>query len=139
MIAIVIMLAGTLSILNLPVSMYPQIAPPQVSISATYPGASAKTIEDTVVQVIEQKMTGLDGYLYMSSTSESSGRINITLTFAAGTDPDMAQVQVQNRLSQAQSSLAGSGAALRRDCYQDDRKLPEGDRSDFDRRLDFCG
>ena len=78
-IAIVIMLAGTLSILNLPVSMYPQIAPPQVSISATYPGASAKTIEDTVVQVIEQKMTGLDGYLYMSSTSESSGRINITL------------------------------------------------------------
>ena len=104
-IAIVIMLAGTLSILNLPVSMYPQIAPPQVSISATYPGASAKTIEDTVVQVIEQKMTGLDGYLYMSSTSESSGRINITLTFAAGTDPDMAQVQVQNRLSQAQSSL----------------------------------
>lgn len=104
-IAIVIMLAGTLSILNLPVSMYPQIAPPQVSISATYPGASAKTIEDTVVQVIEQKMTGLDGYLYMSSTSESSGRIDITLTFAAGTDPDMAQVQVQNRLSQAQSSL----------------------------------
>lgn len=104
-IAIVIMLAGALSIMNLPVSMYPQIAPPQVSISATYPGASAKTIEDTVVQVIEQKMTGLDGYLYMSSTSESSGRINITLTFAAGTDPDMAQVQVQNRLAQAQSSL----------------------------------
>ena len=104
-IAIVIMLAGTLSILNLPVSMYPQIAPPQVSISATYPGASAKTIEDTVVQIIEQKMTGLDGYLYMSSTSESSGRINITLTFAAGTNPDMAQVQVQNRLAQAQSSL----------------------------------
>ena len=104
-IAIVIMLAGALSILNLPISQYPQIAPPQVNISATYPGASAKTIEDTVVQIIEQKMTGLDGYLYMSSTSESSGRISITLTFEAGTDPDMAQVQVQNRLSQAQSSL----------------------------------
>lgn len=71
-IAIVIMLAGTLSILNLPVSMYPQIAPPLLrSISATYPGASAKTIEDTVVQVIEQKMTGLDGYLYMSSSAAS--------------------------------------------------------------------
>ncbi len=105
-IAIVIMLAGALSILNLPISQYPQIAPPQVNISATYPGASAKTIEDTVVQIIEQKMTGLDGYLYMSSTSESSGRISITLTFEAGTDPDMAQVQVQNRLSQAQSSLS---------------------------------
>lgn len=104
-IAIVIMLAGALSILNLPVSMYPQIAPPQVNIYATYPGASAKTIEDTVVQIIEQKMTGLDGYLYMSSTSESSGEISITITFAAGTNPDMAQVQVQNRLSQAQSSL----------------------------------
>ena len=104
-IAIVIMLAGALSILNLPISQYPQIAPPQVNISATYPGASAKTIEDTVVQIIEQKMTGLDGYLYMSSTSESSGCISITLTFEAGTDPDMAQVQVQNRLSQAQSSL----------------------------------
>lgn len=104
-IAIVIMLAGALSILNLPVSMYPQIAPPQVNIYATYPGASAKTIEDTVVQIIEQKMTGLDGYLYMSSTSESSGRISITITFTPGTNPDMAQVQVQNRLSQAQSSL----------------------------------
>lgn len=103
--AIVIMLAGSLSILNLPISQYPQIAPPQVSISATYPGASAKTIEDTVVQVIEQKMTGLDGYLYMTSESQSSGQISITLTFEAGTDPDTAQVQVQNRLSQAQSSL----------------------------------
>lgn len=104
-IAIVIMLAGILSILNLPVSQYPQIAPPQVSITASYPGASAKTIEDTVVQIIEQKMTGLDGYLYMNSTSDSAGRISITLTFVAGTDPDMAQVQVQNRLSQAESSL----------------------------------
>lgn len=128
-IAIVIMLAGTLSILNLPVSMYPQIAPPQVSISATYPGASAKTIEDTVVQIIEQKMTGLDGYLYMSSTSESSGRINITLTFAAGTNPDMAQVQVQNRLARSVFA-SGSGPETRYYRYQDDRELPEGRRSD---------
>ncbi|MBQ8829896.1 MAG: efflux RND transporter permease subunit [Burkholderiaceae bacterium] len=104
-IAIVIMLAGMLSILNLPISQYPQIAPPQVSITASYPGASAKTIEDTVVQIIEQKMTGLDGYLYMNSSSDSAGRIQITLTFIAGTNPDMAQVQVQNRLSQAESSL----------------------------------
>lgn len=104
-IAIVIMLAGLLSILNLPVSQYPQIAPPQVNISASYPGASPKTIEDTVVQIIEQKMTGLDGYLYMNSTSEQSGRISITLTFVAGTNPDIAQVQVQNRLSQAEPML----------------------------------
>ncbi len=104
-IAIVIMLAGALAILNLPVSQYPQIAPPQVNISATYPGASAKTIEDTVVQIIEQKMTGLDGFIYMTSQSESSGRISITLTFEPGTNPDMAQVQVQNRLAQAQASL----------------------------------
>ncbi len=104
-IAIVIMLAGGLAILNLPVAQYPQIAPPQVVIRATYPGASAKTIEDTVVQIIEQKMTGLDGFIYMSSQSESSGLISITLTFEAGTNPDMAQVQVQNRLSQAEPLL----------------------------------
>lgn len=104
-IAIVIMLAGTLSILNLPVSQYPMIAPPQVSISATYPGASAQTIENTVTQVIEQNLTGLDGYMYMNSTSDSSGRVSITVTFEAGTDPDMAQVQVQNKIQTAISTL----------------------------------
>ncbi|MFT7723908.1 MAG: efflux RND transporter permease subunit [Roseateles sp.] len=99
--AIVIMLAGALSIRTLPVSQYPDIAPPQVSISATYPGASAKTLEDTVTQVIEQKLKGIDGMTYMSSTSDSQGHASITLTFAAGTNPDTAQVQVQNKLQSA--------------------------------------
>lgn len=104
-IAIVIMLAGLLSISTLPVSQYPQIAPPQVSITANYPGASAETIENTVTQVIEQNLTGLDGYLYMNSTSDSSGRVSITVTFEAGTNPDMAQVQVQNKIQTALTSL----------------------------------
>jgi multidrug efflux pump len=97
-IAIVIMLAGALSILSLPVSQYPAIAPPQVAINANYPGASAKTVEDSVTQVIEQKMTGLDGLIYMNSSSDGFGRATITLTFKAGTNPDIAQVQVQNKL-----------------------------------------
>jgi len=100
-IAIVIMLAGVLAIRILPIAQYPSIAPPAVTISAAYPGASAKTVEDSVTQVIEQKMKGLDGLMYMSSTSESSGTVGITLTFQAGTDPDIAQVQVQNKLALA--------------------------------------
>ena len=99
--AIVVMLAGALAIRTLPVSQYPSIAPPQVSINTAYPGASAKTLEDTVTQVIEQKMKGIDGLTYMSSTSDSAGNVSITLTFAAGTDPDIAQVQVQNKLQTA--------------------------------------
>ncbi len=99
--AIVVMLAGILSILILPIAQYPAIAPPAVSISANYPGASARTLEDTVTQVIEQKMKGLDRLSYMASTSESSGQVTITLTFENGTDPDTAQVQVQNKLSLA--------------------------------------
>jgi multidrug efflux pump len=97
-IAIVIMLAGALSILKLPVAQYPSIAPPTIVINASYPGASAKTVEDSVTQIIEQKMTGLDGLLYMSSSSDSYGRASVTLTFDAGTNPDIAQVQVQNKL-----------------------------------------
>ena len=104
-IAIVIMLTGILAILGLPISQFPQIAPPQVAISATYPGASAQTIEKTVTQIIEQNLTGLDGYLYMSSTSDSTGRVSITVTFEAGTDPDMAQVQVQNKIQTALTTL----------------------------------
>ena len=104
-IAIVIMLAGILSITRLPVSQYPQIAPPQVTITATYPGASAETIENTITQQIEQAMTGLDGYLYMASNSDSSGRVSIDITFEAGTNPDIAQVQVQNRLKTVENSL----------------------------------
>ena len=100
-IAIVIMLAGGLSILTLPVAQYPSIAPPTIAINATYPGASAKTVQDSVTQIIEQKMTGLDGLLYMSSSSDSYGRATVTLTFDAGTDPDIAQVQTQNKLQLA--------------------------------------
>ncbi len=104
-IAIVIMLAGALSIIRLPISQYPEIAPPSVTITAKYPGASAKTIEDSVTQVIEQNMNGLDNLLYMSSTSSSSGSVTVTLTFQAGTDPDIAQVQVQNKLQQATNQI----------------------------------
>lgn len=104
-IAIIIMLAGGLAIFTLPISQYPTIAPPTVSISATYPGASAKVVEDSVVQIIEQQMKGLDGLLYFSSTSEASGSASITLTFENGTDPDTAQVQVQNKLQSAMPLL----------------------------------
>ena len=100
-IAIVIMLAGVLSILALPIAQYPAIAPPAIAINANYPGASAKAVEDSVTQVIEQKMTGLDGMLYMNSSSDAFGRATVTLTFDADTDPDIAQVQVQNKLQTA--------------------------------------
>jgi multidrug efflux pump len=100
-IAIILMLAGGASIFTLPVEQYPTIAPPAIQIAATYPGASAKTVEDTVTQVIEQQMSGLDHLLYFSSTSDDSGQATITLTFAPGTNPDIAQVQVQNKLQLA--------------------------------------
>src|ERR1700744_1263981 len=100
-IAIILMLAGIASVFTLPIAQYPTIAPPAVQISATYPGASAKTVENTVTQVIEQQMSGLDHLLYISSTSDDSGTATITLTFAAGTNPDIAQVQVQNKLQLA--------------------------------------
>ncbi|WP_199541668.1 efflux RND transporter permease subunit [Paraburkholderia kururiensis] len=100
-IAIILMLAGIASIFTLPVAQYPTIAPPAVQISASYPGASADTVQNTVTQVIEQQMSGLDHLLYLSSTSDDSGTATITLTFAAGTNPDIAQVQVQNKLQLA--------------------------------------
>src|SRR3990167_1200987 len=99
--AIAVMLAGVLAINSLPIAQYPSIAPPAISVSASYPGASARTLEDTVTQVIEQKMKGLDGLMYMSSTSESNGSVTLTLTFSADTNTDIAQVQVQNKLALA--------------------------------------
>lgn len=104
-IAIIVMLAGLLAILKLPVAQYPTIAPPAVTIAASYPGADAKTVQDSVTQVIEQNMNGLDGLLYMSSASDSSGTVQITLTFDADTDADIAQVQVQNKLQLAMPLL----------------------------------
>ncbi|PTY07164.1 hydrophobe/amphiphile efflux-1 family RND transporter [Opitutaceae bacterium EW11] len=104
-IAIIIMVAGALSIRSLPVAQYPSIAPPQISISANYPGASARTLEDTVTQVIEQRMSGLDHLRYMESSSDSAGNATVTLTFEGGTNPDIAQVQVQNKLSLAMPLL----------------------------------
>jgi len=103
--AIILMIAGGLAILKLPIAQYPTIAPPAVAISATYPGADAQTVQDTVTQVIEQNMNGIDNLMYMSSTSDSAGSVTITLTFQSGTDPDIAQVQVQNKLQLAMPLL----------------------------------
>ncbi len=143
-VAIVIMMAGLLSIANLPVAQYPQIALPQVSVNAFYPGASAKTVEDSVTQIIEQQMKGIDGLLYMNSTSDSSGAASITLTFKAGTDPDIAQVQVQNKLQSATPLLpaevqqqgltvakASSGFLMVIGLYSDDKSVSDTDLGDY--------
>jgi hydrophobe/amphiphile efflux-1 (HAE1) family protein/NodT family efflux transporter outer membrane factor (OMF) lipoprotein len=104
-IAIFIMLLGGLAVLKLPVAQYPDLAPPSIAVTASYPGASAETVENSVTQVIEQKMTGLDGMLYLSSSSDSAGQSRIELTFAPGIDPDLAWTKVQNRLQPALASL----------------------------------
>jgi len=104
-IAIIISMAGALSILRLPVSQYPAVAPPAISVGATYPGASARTLEETVTQVIEQRMNGLDGLRYLSSSSDSTGQASVELVFEPGTNPDIAQVQVQNKLQLAMPQL----------------------------------
>ncbi len=103
--AIVAMLAGALSLAKMPISQYPNIAAPAVSIQVSYPGASAQTVQDTVVQVIEQQLSGLDGFRYMSAESASDGSMTIIVTFEQGTDPDIAQVQVQNKLQLATPRL----------------------------------
>ncbi|WP_353474088.1 efflux RND transporter permease subunit [Salipiger sp. H15] len=143
-ISILIMGIGVLSILNLPIAQYPEIAPPSVRISAQYPGASAETVANTVTQIIEQQMTGLDGMRYMSSSSTSAGTASITLTFESGTDPDVAQVQVQNKLSQATSLLpetvqrqgvtvekASSSFMMVIGLISDDGRLEQADLSDY--------
>ncbi|MEK8088625.1 efflux RND transporter permease subunit [Thermithiobacillus plumbiphilus] len=104
-IAILIMLAGALAVFTLPINQYPNIAPPAIAISGIYPGASAQTVQDTVVQIIEQQMNGIDGLRYMSSESNSDGSLNIMVTFNQGVDPDIAQVQVQNKLQLATPML----------------------------------
>ncbi len=104
-IAIILMVAGGLAIYSLPISQYPPIAPPSIAITAFYPGASAETVENSVTQIIEQKMTGFDKMLYLAATSDSSGSSRVELTFAPGTDPDLAWAQVQNKLQLAMASL----------------------------------
>jgi len=103
--AIILMLVGGLAIFTLPVAQYPAVAPPTIGVGASYPGASAKTLEDTVTQVIEQRMSGLDGLRFITSSSDSTGSASLTLTFEPGTDPDIAQVQVQNKLQLAMPQL----------------------------------
>ena len=104
-IAIILMTAGALAIYNLPISQYPPIAPPTIAVEAFYPGASAETVENSVTQIIEQKMTGFDNLLYLSATSDSSGGARLELTFDPGTDPDLAWAEVQNKLQTAMASL----------------------------------
>lgn len=113
-IAILIMLAGVLAIRTLPVGQYPDVAPPAVKISATYTGASAETLENSVTQVIEQQLTGLDHLLYFSSTSSSDGSVSITVTFEQGTDPDTAQVQVTKQSAAGGIAAAERSPAVRR-------------------------
>ena len=103
--SLIIMLAGGIAVFKLPVEQFPPVSPPVVQIAATFPGASAETMQNTVIQVIEQQMSAIDNLLYMSSTSDDTGQSTTTLTFAPGTDPDIAQVQVQNKLQSATSRL----------------------------------
>ena len=135
-VAIIVMLVGGLSILNLPINQYPNIAPPAISVQVTYPGASAETTQNTVVQVIEQQLNGIDNLRYIESQSNSDGSASIIVTFDQGTDPDIAQVQVQNKVSLAESQLptevTQQGINVRK--YQ--AELYAGGRPDLDQRQD---
>lgn len=143
-IAIIVMMAGVAGIMSLPVAQYPDVAPPSVTVSATYPGASAQTLENSVTQVIEQQLTGIDNLLYFSSSSDSSGSASVTATFAKGTDPDVAQVQVQNKVQQANSRLptqvqqqgltvtkSGSDMLLVVGLYDESDKTTDSDVADY--------
>ncbi|WP_276742325.1 efflux RND transporter permease subunit [Pantoea septica] len=143
-IAIIVMLAGALSILKLPIEQYPNVAPPAVQIRAAYPGADAKTLQDSVTQVIEQNMNGIDGLMYFSSNSDSSGNLQLTLSFESGTDPDIAQVQVQNKLQLAMPLLpqevqqqgiqvqkSSSSFLMVAGFVSDDGSMTQNDISDF--------
>ena len=142
--AIIIMLVGALSILKLPIEQYPNVAPPAIEIQATYPGADAKTLQDSVTQVIEQNMNGIDGLMYMSSSSDSSGTLTLTISFESGTDADIAQVQVQNKLQLAtpllpqevqqqgiQVKKSSSSFLMVAGFISDDDNMTQNDISDF--------
>ena len=104
-VSVVMVLLGLMSMIVLPIAQYPQITPPQIIVSATYPGASAEVLSDTVAVLIENEVNGVEGMLYMESTSTDEGEYTLTITFNIGTDPDMAQVKVENRLQQVMSEL----------------------------------
>ncbi|EIP99237.1 hydrophobe/amphiphile efflux-1 (HAE1) family transporter [Opitutaceae bacterium TAV1] len=143
-IAIIMMMAGALAIKTLPISQYPNVAPPTIDVQATYPGASAQTVQDTITQVIEQQMNGIDNLRYMESTSNADGSMQLTLTFNQGTDPDIAQVQVQNKLQLATPLLPQEvqqqGITVKKSTrnflivagfYSEDGSMTEADISDF--------
>ena len=143
-IAIIIMLVGIVAITRLPIARYPNIAPPSVAINASYPGASAQTVEESVTQIIEQNLTGLDHLIYMVSTSDNNGNVTIQLTFASDTNPDIAQVQTQNKLQQAVPLLpqivqqqgisvtkSNNAFLLAVGFTSEDGKMNEGDIADF--------
>ncbi len=143
-IAIVIMLAGVFAVITLPVEQYPRIAPPSISIETYYPGASAQVLEDSVTQIIEQSLTGIDYLRYFSATSDSSGQLEIELTFEPEADPDIAQVQVQNKISKVESLLpeevrqqgltvqkATKGFLLVVGMYSEDGRMSDDDIADY--------
>jgi len=113
-VSILIMVLGVLAITQLPVAQYPNVAPPSISVTANYAGASAETLQETVTAVIEQQLNGIDNLLYMSSSSDASGLATVTLYFLPGTNPDVAQVQVQNKVQLATPSLPQTVATARR-------------------------
>ena len=142
--AIIVMLGGIGAIMSLPIAQYPDVAPPQVTIRATFPGANAQTIQNSVTQVVEQSLTGIDGLIYFSSSSSSRGSVTITVTFEKGTDPDIAQVQVQNQVQQTLSRLPSQvqqqGLVVRKSnpdnllivgVYDETDKLTNQDVSDY--------
>ncbi len=145
-IAIIIMLVGIGAIISLPVAQYPDVAPTQINIRATYPGASAATLESSVTQVLEQQLTGIDGLLYFQSSSSSRGQVNISVILQKGVDPDIAQVQVQNADPDGDLPAAAAGAAAGRARHQvvtrlaADRRHLRRDRSKHElRRLRLAG
>ena len=123
-IAIIITLAGTIALLNIPVAQYPDITPPTVQVSASYPGADAQTLAETVAAPIEQQVNGVEGMIYMASTTSSSGLYTLTVTFAVGTDPDIAQVNVQNRVALATPQLPDAVTQARRQRARAAAELP---------------
>ena len=122
------MLGGIGAIFSLPVAQYPDVAPTQINVRASYPGASAETLESSVTQVIEQNLTGLDGLLYFSSSSSSRGSVSISAVFDKSVDPDIAQVQVQNKVQAAIARLAAAGPAAGRHGDEGLARLPDDRR-----------